>query len=244
MLTRLYDPTDGTILIDGHDIRSLRLNDLRNRVSVLFQDYTHFPLSIRENISMGCPQSAHDMEKIYQAASLGGAFDMIEALPEGFDTFLVKPVRDYSSGMTNEETKSSFGRLVDIKSVKNKIGKSRPMELSGGQMQKIALSRTFMRSIDDDLEVGLLLFDEPSASLDPRAEYDLFERLRKLRGNKTMIFSSHRFGNLTRTADLILYMSNSRVIENGTHTELMRQGQGYAELYNIQASQFTAEATE
>lgn len=87
---------------------------------------------------MGDPRNARDMEQIYQAASLGGAFDMIEALPEGFDTFLARPVRDYYSGIPNE-TKSLFGRSVDIKSVKRKVGKTRPMELSGGQMQKIAL---------------------------------------------------------------------------------------------------------
>lgn len=88
---------------------------------------------------MGSPRNARDMEEIYQAASLGGALDMIEALPEGFDTFLARPVRDYSSGGISMETKSLFGRSVDIKSVKKKIGKTRPMELSGGQMQKIAL---------------------------------------------------------------------------------------------------------
>ncbi|GJJ09413.1 hypothetical protein Clacol_003635 [Clathrus columnatus] len=202
LLNRLYDPTEGTILIDGRDIRSLRLNDLRSCISVLFQDYTHFPLSIKENIGIGDPQHAHDIQKIHKAANLGGALDMVEALPEGFDTFLYRPVKDYYSGIP-DQTKQLFGRQVDIKRVKRKVGKTHQTELSGGQMQKVALSRTFMRSLPEDTKVGLLLFDEPSASLDPSAEYDLFERLRKLRGNKTMVFSSHRFGNLTRSADLV-----------------------------------------
>jgi ABC-type multidrug transport system fused ATPase/permease subunit len=112
------------------------------------------------------------------------------------------------------------------------------MGLSGGQMQRIALSRTFMRSVVSEGGPGLLLFDEPSASLDPTAEHDLFERLRQLRGNKTMIFSSHRFGNLTRHADLILYMNDSVVVEEGTHDQLLRQKGEYARIWMLQARAF------
>jgi len=107
-------------------------------------------------------------------------------------------------------------------------------------MQRLAVSRTFMKSIGDDKSdgVGLLLFDEPSASLDPTAEHDLFERLRSLRGNKTMIFSSHRFGNLTRHADVILCMKDSCIEEIGTHDSLLKADGAYARIYTLQAQAF------
>jgi len=100
-----------------------------------------------------------------------------------------------------------------------------------------------MRSVVADREndgsgVGLLLFDEPSASLDPTAEHDLFERLRHLRGNKTMVFSSHRFGNLTRHADLVLFMNDSTIIEEGTHDELIKKDGSYAKVWMLQARAF------
>jgi len=100
-------------------------------------------------------------------------------------------------------------------------------------------SRTFMRSLVSETEssAGMMLFDEPSASLDPTAEHDLFERLRKLRGNKTMVFSTHRFGNLTQYADLILYIDET-VQEKGTHDELMKKGGEYARIWNLQAKSF------
>jgi len=112
--------------------------------------------------------------------------------------------------------------------------------LSGGQMQRLAVSRTFMRSLISETEspVGLLLFDEPSASLDPTAEHDLFERLLTLRGNKTMVFSSHRFGKLTRHADLILYMDGAEIREAGTHEALLAQNGEYGRIWRLQAKAF------
>ncbi|KAI0250321.1 P-loop containing nucleoside triphosphate hydrolase protein [Lactifluus subvellereus] len=113
--------------------------------------------------------------------------------------------------------------------------------LSGGQMpvQRLAVARTFMRSSSAEQGVGLFLFDEPSASLDPNAEHDLFSRLRELRGNKTMIFSTHRFGSLTRHADLILYMNESMILETGTHEKLMKRKESdYARLWRMQAQAF------
>ncbi|KZP05201.1 P-loop containing nucleoside triphosphate hydrolase protein [Athelia psychrophila] len=95
-----------------------------------------------------------------------------------------------------------------------------------------------MRTTTSEPKVGLLLFDEPSASLDPTAEHDLFQRLRNLRGNKSMIFSSHRFGNLTRHADLILYMNDSVVVEEGTHDELLKRQGEYARIWGLQAQAF------
>ncbi|KIM52370.1 hypothetical protein SCLCIDRAFT_1223856 [Scleroderma citrinum Foug A] len=241
LISRLYDPTEGTILIDDQDIQTFKLADLRRAMTILFQDYTHFPLSIKENIALGNPDIPYDEDKVREAARLGGAEDFIEKLPEGFDTYLERPVRDYYSPLP-EGTATLFGRQVDYSRLRG-IGKMRKADtsfLSGGQMQRLAVARTFMRSLVSETgsSVGLLLFDEPSASLDPTAEHDLFERLRALRDNKTMIFSSHRFGNLTRHADHILYMDDSKVREKGTHEELLSQNGEYARIWALQAQAF------
>ncbi|KAF7986144.1 hypothetical protein HWV62_38510 [Athelia sp. TMB] len=239
LIARIYDPSNGDIFIDGRNIQTLRLEDLRAAISVLFQDYTHFPLSIKENIGLGDPENAHDEDKILEAARLGGADEFVQRLPDGFDTYLDRPVRDHYSGIP-EGTKTLFGRPVSFSRVRGAGGmqSTTTTSLSGGQMQRLAVARTFMRSTTDEPKVGLLLFDEPSASLDPTAEHDLFERLRKLRGNKTMIFSSHRFGNLTRHADSILYMNDSVVVEEGTHDELLRRQGEYARIWGLQAQAF------
>ncbi|KAF8446437.1 P-loop containing nucleoside triphosphate hydrolase protein [Boletus edulis BED1] len=241
LISRIYDPTEGTIFINDKDIKTLKLADLRRAVSILFQDYTHFPLSIKENIALGNPNLAPDDDKIREATRLGGAEEFIDKLPEGFDTYLDRPVRDYYSGLP-EGTAMLFGRKVNYNRVRG-AGAMRATDkstLSGGQMQRLAVSRTFMRSLVSEAEspVGLLLFDEPSASLDPRAEHDLFERLRTLRGNKTMIFSSHRFGNLTRHSDLILYMDNAEIQEAGTHEALLARNGEYARVWQLQAEAF------
>ncbi|KAF8624812.1 hypothetical protein AX15_005699 [Amanita polypyramis BW_CC] len=238
LIARIYDTTEGQILIDSVDIRTLRLDDLRRTISVLFQDYTHFPLSIRDNIGLGDPEHANDDDKILEAARLGGADEIIRHLPEGLDTYLERPVRDYYSGLT--EGKTLFGRPVDYNGIRRRAGmdSSTSKALSGGQMQRIALARTFMRSLTPESRVGLLLFDEPSASLDPTAEHELFERLRHLRGHKTMIFSSHRFGNLTRHADIILYMNDSMIAEKGTHGQLLERDGEYARIWKLQAQAF------
>ncbi|KAH9917929.1 P-loop containing nucleoside triphosphate hydrolase protein [Epithele typhae] len=240
LVTRLYEPEQGQILFGGHDIRTLKLFDLRQAVSVLFQDYTHFPLSIRDNIGIGDPDAAQNEAHIRLAARLGGAEEFIKALPEGFDTYLDRPVRDQYSDLP-EGTKTLFGREISYTAVRDAGGMKGggTSHLSGGQMQRLAVARTFMRSIvSEDSKVGLLLFDEPSAALDPVAEHDLFERLRELRGNKTMVFSSHRFGNLTRYADLILYMNDSVVVEAGSHEELLKREGEYAKIWNLQAKAF------
>ena len=171
---RLYDPCAGQILLSGHDVRTLRLADLRAAVAVLFQDYTHFPLSIRDNIAFGDPERFHDDAGVREAARLGGAAEFVEKLPEGYETYLDRPVRDYFSGMP-EGTRTLFGREIDFSGVRGAGGMASRASgpgLSGGQMQRLAVSRTFMRSVvSEDARVGLLLFDEPSASLDPTAEH-------------------------------------------------------------------------
>ncbi|ETW78359.1 ABC transporter [Heterobasidion irregulare TC 32-1] len=239
LVARIYDPTEGVILLDGKDIKTLRLADLRRAMAILFQDYSHFPLSIRDNIALGDPECVPDEDKVREAARLGGALEFIERLPEGLDTYLERPVRDVYSTLP-EGTQTLFGRPVEYGSVRSFMSGDSPnkMMLSGGQMQRLAVSRTFMRSSVSDPKVGLLLFDEPSASLDPTAEHDLFARLRELRGNKTMVFSTHRFGNLTRHADIILYMNDAAIVEVGTHNELMKCEGEYARLWRMQAEAF------
>ncbi|KIK38572.1 hypothetical protein CY34DRAFT_25587 [Suillus luteus UH-Slu-Lm8-n1] len=240
LISRIYDPMEGTILIDNRDIKTLRLADLRAAMSILFQSYTYFPLSIRENIGLGNPALAHDGDKIREAARLGGAEEFIDELPDGFDTYVRHPVDDQYSDPNDHST--FVNQPIDF-SLLRSVGGLRTVNtsgLSGGQMQRLAVSRTFMRSslTETESSVGMLLFDEPSASLDPTAEHDLFERLRKLRGNKTMIFSTHRFGNLTRHADLILYMDESVQEQEGTHDGLIKKGGEYARIWNLQAKPF------
>ncbi|THH16785.1 hypothetical protein EW146_g3903 [Bondarzewia mesenterica] len=239
LIARIYDPLEGEILLDGRNIKTLRLADLRRALAILFQDYSHFPLSIKDNIALGDPENAADEDKVREAARLGGALEFIERLPEGFDTYLERPVRDLYSALP-EGTKTLFGRSVDYGGMRGLMHGDSPnsVVLSGGQMQRLAVSRTFMRSSVSDPKVGLLLFDEPSASLDPTAEHDLFARLRQLRGNKTMVFSTHRFGSLTRHADMILYMNDSIVEEVGTHDELLKREGEYARLWHLQAQAF------
>ncbi|EMD41255.1 hypothetical protein CERSUDRAFT_127907 [Gelatoporia subvermispora B] len=225
LAVRLYDPEEGEILLDGRNIKDLKLYDVRQAVSVLFEDYTHFPLSIRENIALGDPEYNGDNDQVERAAALGGASEFIAHL-----------YGDLPSG-----THSLFGRRVDYQNLRNAGGMSSAsnMGLSGGQMQILAVSRTFMRSVTSDkVRVGLLLFDEPSASLDPTPEHELFATLRELRGDKTMVFSSHRFGNLTRHADIILYINDSTIVESGTHEQLLIRNGEYGRLWKLQVQAF------
>ncbi|KAG7093668.1 hypothetical protein E1B28_007327 [Marasmius oreades] len=140
LIARLYDPEEGQIFIDGHDIKTLKLADLRRVTTVLFQDYTHFPLSIKDNIGYGNPQHAKDQERIEQAARLGGADEFINKLPENYDTYLERPVQDMYSNLP-EGTKTVFGRSVDFRGLRMAGGmrSTDSSGLSGGQMQRIAL---------------------------------------------------------------------------------------------------------
>ncbi|KAG6819629.1 hypothetical protein H0H93_010049 [Arthromyces matolae] len=144
LIARLYEPESGEILIDGKDIKRLKLDDLRRAISVLFQDYSLFPLSLKENIGLGDPDNADDEAKIQQAAYLGGAGDFIERLPEGYDTYLERPVKDYYSALP-EGTTTLFGRPVDYGRIRSvgKMDSASSKSISGGQMQRIALQVGF-----------------------------------------------------------------------------------------------------
>ena len=200
LLARLYDPLEGEVLIDGHNVREYDPADLRREIGVIFQDYVTYQLSAGENIGLARTELIDDMALIASAAAKSGADSVIDGLPEGYDTML--------------------GRWFE-----------NGQQLSGGQWQKVALARAFMR------DAQILILDEPTAALDARAEYDLFLRMRELTAGKTSVFISHRFSTV-RLADRILVLEDGRLVENGSHEELMALGGLYAELFSLQAMSY------
>jgi ATP-binding cassette subfamily B protein len=198
LLTRLYQPTAGRILLDGLDLAEWDESSLRERIGVIFQDFTRYQMLVGENVGAGDERHFEDEERWREAASKGRAVDFIETLPGGYRTQLGKWFRD--------------GR-----------------ELSGGQWQKIALSRAFMRTRAD-----ILVLDEPTAAMDAQAEAEVFEHFRQLARERITILISHRFSTV-RMADQIVVLDRGRIIERGSHDELMRLGGRYAQLFTLQA---------
>ncbi|HEU5375432.1 MAG TPA: ATP-binding cassette domain-containing protein, partial [Ktedonobacteraceae bacterium] len=200
LLTRLYDPDQGEILIGGHNIKEYNVSELRALISAIFQDYVCYSMSVRENIGLGHLADMHNEHKVSMAALQSGISTVIEQLPHGYETML--------------------GKWFD-----------EGIQLSGGEWQKIALARAFMRS------VPILILDEPTSSLDALAEYDLFARFRVLAKGKTTIFISHRFSTV-RLADRIFVLEHGQILESGTHEKLIMQHGRYAELFHLQASAY------
>lgn len=197
LLTRLYDPTEGQILLDGVDLREYDLDDLRQAIGVIFQDFVRYQATASENIGFGDIQSMHERERITLAAKQSGADEVIKTLPQTYDTML--------------GTWFENGR-----------------ELSGGQWQKIALARAFMRNSQ------VLVLDEPTAALDAEHEYEIFLRFRDLTEGRMALLISHRFSTV-RMADRIIVIEDGQLAELGTHHELLERDGIYARLFNLQA---------
>lgn len=199
LLTRLYTPDEGRILLDGMDLKDWDEETLRQRIGVIFQDFSRYQFLVGENIGAGDVREFEDEERWKDAADKGMADDFIDKLPSGYQTQLGKWFKD-------------------------------GQELSGGQWQKIALSRAFMRT-----DADILVLDEPTAAMDAAAEARIFEHFRKLTQNRIAILISHRFSTV-RMASQIIVIENGRVIERGSHEELMELNGHYANLFSLQAA--------
>jgi ATP-binding cassette, subfamily B, bacterial len=198
LLTRLYDPDDGRILLDGRDLRDYDLEALRANIGVIFQDFVRYNLTASDNIAVGRIGARDDRARIEQAARRSLADDVIAKLPAGYDQMVGKRFKN-------------------------------GVELSGGEWQKIAIARAYMR------EAPVVILDEPTAALDARSEFEVFRRFKELSEGKTAILISHRFSSV-RMADRILVLQDGRVEASGTHEELVSQPGRYSELFELQAA--------
>ena len=198
LLTRLYAPTAGRILLDGQDLAQWDERALRERIGVIFQDFARYQMLVGENVGAGDERFFEDEARWRTAADKGRASEFIETLPLGYHTQLGKWFRD--------------GR-----------------ELSGGQWQKIALSRAFMR-----IRADILVLDEPTAAMDAQAEAEVFEHFRQLARERITILISHRFSTV-RMADQIAVLNRGRIVERGSHEQLMQLNGRYAQLFTLQA---------
>ena len=198
LLTRLYDPVEGRIMLDGHDLRKYNLDGLRDAVGVIFQDYVKYHLTATENIAVGLIDERNNETRIKEAARQSLADKVIENLPNGYQQMIG---RWFKQG-TN---------------------------LSGGEWQKIAIARAYMR------DAQLLILDEPTASLDARAENEVFRRFVELTFDKCAVLISHRFSTV-RMADRIVVLHEGKLLEHGTHDELLAVGGRYSELFQMQAA--------
>ena len=201
LLTRLYDPTEGRILLDGRDIKEYDVAELYKTFGIIFQDFGKYAASIAENIEFGNINREPSIERVHEAAHQANAEAFIEKLAEGYDTPLT---RYFESNAT---------------------------ELSIGQWQKLAIARAFYSDAD------ILILDEPTASLDPMAEQEIFNQFDALRADKTTIFVSHRLSSAT-IASKIIVLEYGELVEEGTHKELMAKGGKYYELFSTQANRY------
>jgi ATP-binding cassette subfamily B protein len=197
LLARLYDPNEGKITLDGIDLKEISLRELRRQISVVFQDYARYQLTVKENIRLGDIDVPANDQRIVKAAHDAGAEKVIAGLKNGYDTLL-------GSWFENGA------------------------ELSIGEWQKIALARAFLR------ESAIIVLDEPTSAMDARAEYELFNKFHQLAKGRTAILISHRLSTV-RMVDRILVLEDGKIVEGGTHDELLHHGGKYADLFETQA---------
>ena len=200
LITRLYDPTEGQILLDGVDLREYDLDDLHAEIGVIFQDFMRYEMTARENIAVGRVEVPHSQEEIEYSAEKSLAAGVIAKLQGGYDQMLG---RRFEGGV----------------------------DLSGGEWQKLALARAYLR------DAQLLILDEPTAALDARSEFEVFERFAELTEGKMALLISHRFSTV-RMANRIVVLEGGRLVEEGNHTQLMALGARYAAMFEMQASSY------
>ena len=197
LLARLYDPTEGRILLDGKDLKEYELEGLRYNLGIIFQDYIRYQMTLYQNIAVGNIKELDNEALVKRAATESLADKLALKFPEAYQQWLGRRFND-------------------------------GVELSGGEWQKVALARAYMK------DAQVLILDEPTAALDARAEYEVFQRFAELTKGKSAVLISHRFST-ARLADRILVLENGTLLESGTHQELVKADGRYAELFNLQA---------
>ena len=200
LLTRLYDPLEGQVLLDGVDLREYNLEDLYQEIGVIFQDFMRYEMTARDNIAVGRIEQIDDLPLLQQSAQKSMADEVIGKLPYGYEQML--------------------GRRFDG-----------GVDLSGGEWQKVALARAYLR------DAQILILDEPTAALDARSEFEVFQRFAELTAGKMALFISHRFSTV-RMADRIVVLEHGRIAEDGDHEQLTRLGGRYAEMFELQAASY------
>ncbi|HET9406119.1 MAG TPA: ABC transporter ATP-binding protein [Candidatus Sulfotelmatobacter sp.] len=200
LITRLYDPSDGQVLLDGIDLREYDLEDLYREIGVIFQDFMRYEMTARENIAVGRIEKVNDTPELELAAEKSMADEVVGKLQNRYEQMLG---RRFEGGV----------------------------DLSGGEWQKIALARAYLR------DAQVLILDEPTAALDARSEYEVFQRFAELTSEKMALFISHRFSTV-RMADRIVVLEDGRIAEDGSHDQLTHLGGRYAEMFELQAASY------
>ena len=200
LITRLYDPSEGSIFLDGTDLRDYDLTDLHSEIGVIFQDFMRYEMTARENIALGRVETQHGAGEIEYAAAKSLANGVIAKLRDGYDQMLG---RRFEGGV----------------------------DLSGGEWQKLALARAYLR------DAQLLILDEPTASLDARSEFEVFERFAELTQGKMALLISHRFSTV-KMADRIVVLEGGQLVEEGSHSQLLARGGRYAAMFEMQAANY------
>jgi ATP-binding cassette, subfamily B, bacterial len=198
LLARLYDPSEGRILLDGYDLREYDIADLRRSLGIIFQDFVRYNFTVSDNVAVGDMSARHDEFRIRRAATRARADGVINKLANGYQQMIGKRFRD-------------------------------GVDLSGGEWQKIAIARAYMRQAE------MLILDEPTAALDARSEFEVFQKFKDLSKGKTTLFISHRFSSV-RMADRVLVFADGKLEAQGTHEELLAERGRYAELFELQAA--------